>query len=379
MVVHLTTGRTILWYGFRQTFSGYSVPYYGFGSDYRHYGSVNHVDGLKKYSDKEYRVLFTKDFVEQTGDISKRLGRYIQSDHEWKEYQISGQLEKRIVENYIRPDRFETRCKYHESFLTLQGVNSFNAYPKGKYMGDVANDYIWPGVYQFNSKEYLLENTALMEILGIKTIFAMKGERINEAYQKQGTLLCDSDVVVEVLSNPNTLQLAFLTDFEAGELENHYRTDCPPPPRYAPIGSDILNARIEKGLWPPKLLLCQDMTQYRKRILTGKDGEIIQVKTVPNGLSIMMNPSESPKLLNVSQLYRAGWMAWDEHNNKLPVIKGHGGLLAIPVDPGTTEIIVKNRPIERVILFYLVFVTTGVFLLGSIICQIRYSSTKSIK
>jgi len=92
-----------------------------------------------------------------------------------------------------------------------------------------------------------------------------------------------------------------------------------------------------------------------------------------------MNPSESPKLLNVSQLYRAGWMAWDEHNNKLPVIKGHGGLLAIPVDPGTTEIIVKNRPIERVILFYLVFVTTGVFLVGSMICQIRYSSTKSIK
>lgn len=379
MVVHLTTGRTILWYGTRQTFSGYGVPAYGFGSDYRHYGSGNHVDGLKKYSDNEYRVLFTKDFVKQTGATSKKLGRYIQTDHEWKEYQISGQLEKSIVENYILPDRFETRCNYHESFLTIQGVNSFNAYPKGKYMGDVANDYIWPGIYQLNPKDYILENTALMEILGIKTIFAVKGERINTAYQKQGTLLCDSDVIVEVLSNPNALQMAFLTDFEAGELENHYRTDCPPPPRYAPIGSDILNVRIEKGLWPPKILLCQDMSQYRKRVLTGKDGEIIRVKTVPNGLSIRMNPSESPKLLNVSQLYRAGWMAWDEHNNKLPVIKGHGGLLAILVEPGITEIIVKNRPIERVILFYLVFVTTGVFLLGGMICQIRYSSTKSIK
>ena len=109
-------------------FSGYSVPYYGFGSDYRHYGSGNHVDGLKKYSDKEYRVLFTKDFVKQTGDTSKKLGRYIQTDHEWKEYQIMVMNEMKLDMSML--DHRKLLKKHEKKNRLRRPMSEYSGLPK---------------------------------------------------------------------------------------------------------------------------------------------------------------------------------------------------------------------------------------------------------
>ena len=200
--------------------------------------------------------------------------------------------------------------------LAYRGLTVVNGLFKGVSAGTV-----WPDERRFYARarvpRQLLESAATLDVLGIRYVLADADETVADDLRRRGVISKRDGTHVVLYENSDPWPDAFVLDNEAERVSLVRLAGC-------------ANDRV----------LCTDFTPLAERRSTDDS-----LATHRNGqISVRLLPVDESRLLVVSQMFRADWVA-STGGGQLTTLPVFGGLIGVRVPPGVSSVELRYRPV----------------------------------
>lgn len=226
---------------------------------------------------------------------------------------------------------------YHFESLPLNGFRILNGRFNGIDYSDIHPNRAYMKAHLVGSKKNLF-NKPLLDVLGIKYIFADLNESVPLGLVPATLLPGQNGRIITMYTNPNAWPDAVVVDEKI----------------------KFLQPLVQRGLNDNSLLFYDFRPLLEARIL--KDP--VTVKRDHGSITVMLEPSSKRRTVLVSEYFRPGWKAkWmsSEGTSEAPVFPLFGHLIGVEVPSGAVQIRLSYVPPIRVIFL---FIPLGVLILS---------------
>ena len=240
---------------------------------------------------------------------------------------------------------------YHYESLPLNGFRILNGRFNGIDYGDIHPNRAYMKAHIAASKKILF-NKSLLDVLGIKYIFADLNEPVPFGLVRSELLPGKNDRIIVMYTNPNAWPDAVI-------ISNELKT---------------LQPSLEGGHNDKGALFYDFRPLFNMRIME----DAVTTKRDHGSIILMLEPSSKKRIVMVSEYFRPGWKAKSMSSEgvvETSVFPLYGYLLGVEVPSGAVEIQLSYFPAFRAIIW---FISLGVLILSALAVGI-ISAWNSIK